>query len=63
MLMTAPETPMIVYWCGEPINDMTREKLIEALCECGRQLEVEREMHRASLSMFSLAAQARRSRP
>jgi hypothetical protein len=35
--------PMVSYWCGLPIEELSREQLIDALNWCGAEIERMRE--------------------
>lgn len=34
-----PEIPMVHYWRGKRVEEMTREELIEAVVELGKELQ------------------------
>lgn len=47
--------PMIITWNGKPLEDCTREELIEAARYLNKQLEQERKMHKTTREIHSLA--------
>ena len=41
--MSKERTPMVSMWKGQPIEDLTREELIEALNWCAQEIQEQRE--------------------
>lgn len=41
-----------MYWKDRPVEDLTRDELLEVIAYLGRQVESERELHRRSLDML-----------
>ena len=48
--MTAcPEIARIAYWCGRPVDTLSREELVEALNVMAAEAEAMRSRHRSEL--------------
>lgn len=47
-----PEHPMVTTWKGKPVDELTREELIEAINYCGEEMErLRRENMRLAKAM------------
>jgi len=46
---------MISYWMGKPVTDYTKEELVEIVTILGREVKAERDRHKGTLDLWSLA--------
>ena len=49
------DVPMVHYWMGRPLTDLTREELIEAVITLARAVDSERQLHMHTLDIFGTA--------
>ena len=61
--MSEDDRPMISYWKGRPIMEMTKEELIEALEEMGRLYNEELKRHSRSMCFLPSALCHYKHRP
>jgi len=58
---SAKAPPMRAYWCGRPVESLTKEELIEALVTLAKDIEAMRVTHRRDLDFLgTLYERARR---
>lgn len=54
--------PVIAYWCGGPVLDLSREELVEALSVLAREIEGMRSRHKSELDFCSALFESERER-
>ena len=50
----------VTYWCGRPVEELSREELIEALNWCSAELERQRKDHERDVSVRDMLRDAKR---
>jgi len=53
------EKPTIATWMGKPLEDLTREELMEAVLFLGQALDTSRENHLGSLNVMQAMTRRR----
>ena len=59
----APGIPMLFYWRGKNVEELSRDELIAAVKQLGRAYEDSVKLHRASNEIFRTALERRQSWP
>jgi hypothetical protein len=62
-MTAAPNIPPVSFWKGKNVDELTREEAIDALKECGAQLQNLLEVNQCSNRVHAMLHSDRRRQP